>query len=263
MDNSEPFLPPELERHIFLYALNHSREDAQNLLSVAKRVENWLIPVVYEVVGFHTTYSTPFPFEMQRYERYGKETRHLAVGVEEMIPSLSFFPNVTNLAIWSRYDELLVTFLEKSSLTRLSIRLHSFDPPTPRLIQTFSRITHLEVVGRLDSWKDCHLLDHFTSLTHLCVLWDTYKNLLEEMLGRYPSLAILILWDWNPIDPEDSGDTPTIALSPLGDRDFNDIRVIAVRNRFIEDWETGARGGIDMWRFADNVMAERKREKPS
>lgn len=213
-----------------------------------------LIPSVYEVVGFHTTYMTPFPFHVQRYERYGKEARHLMVGVEDMIPSLSFFPNVTNLALWSRYHESLRTFVEKLPLTRLSTRLDRFDPPTPPLIQTFSRITHLEIIGRFDSWKDCQLLDHFTSLTHLCVLWDTHQDLLEEMLSRYPSLGVLILWDWNPIEPEASDDTPTIALSPLGDRELGDVRVVAVRYHFIEDWDRGARGGIDMWRFADDVI---------
>ncbi|TFK65226.1 hypothetical protein BDN72DRAFT_207726 [Pluteus cervinus] len=125
---AEPLLPPELERHIFLYALYNSRKDAQNLLSVAKRVQIWLIPTLYEVVSFYSGYSTLVPSTKGKWERYGKEVHHLLVEPNDVIPYLSLFPNVTNLALWTRHDESLLGILEQLPLTgtRFSIPLHDF-----------------------------------------------------------------------------------------------------------------------------------------
>ncbi|TFK63497.1 hypothetical protein BDN72DRAFT_963888 [Pluteus cervinus] len=259
---TDPLLPPELERQIFLCALNNSRQDVQNLLSVAERVQTWLIPALYEVVAFHSEYWTPFPFTKERYERYGKEARHLLVGTDDMIPYLSLFPNVTNLALWTGNDESLLGILEQLPLTRLSTTLHTFNPPTSALIRTFSNITHLEIVGGLDHERDClQLLRHFTSLTHLCVLWEFNDEDLKKILTCHPStsLKVLILWDsTNNLKDDD----PTVGLSPLDlrDRELDDIRVVALEYNIIKDWENGARGDMDMWIFAENVVAERRLE---
>jgi hypothetical protein len=54
----------------------------------------------------------------------------------------------------------------------------------------------------------------------------------------------------------------TVRLGPLDIRDRNsdDIRVVALRYQSRGDWESGARGDIDMWIFAENVVAERRLE---
>jgi hypothetical protein len=155
-----------------------------------------LIPALYDVVVFSSQYSTPFPFTRERYERYGKEVHHLLVGLDVIIPYLSLFPNITDLAIWTQHDKSLTGILEELPLTRLSVSLDDLDHLAPSSIQTFSSITHLEIGGPLNAARGrLHLLEHFTSLTHLSVLWQSYDAVLKKILAHRLSLKVLILWD--------------------------------------------------------------------
>ncbi|TFK65225.1 hypothetical protein BDN72DRAFT_845810 [Pluteus cervinus] len=71
MPESSPRLPPELEHTIFVLAVEDDVQEAKNLLLIAKRVFDWLIPHVFKVVQFKADYYLPIAFNESVYRKYG------------------------------------------------------------------------------------------------------------------------------------------------------------------------------------------------
>ncbi|TFK66108.1 hypothetical protein BDN72DRAFT_961994 [Pluteus cervinus] len=254
-------LPPELEHDIFLLAFQNDYRDATNLVLIAKRVFDWLIPHVLHVVQVDK-----MVFNQSIYQRYGHHVRHFSLDSSQMgdlRTYIALFPNVTNLAAWSENSQKGVWELHRLPLTRLSIlRFHNLFP-------LVTQLTHLHVrlgfpvytsgnTGRtlFPYHEFIKPLLHLPKLTHLCMPPPPTEGIMiTELLlerKRCPELRALIIIS-GPLE----GETVQLADDePLAARD---PRILIIRCNPAQDWEVGARGGKDMWEFADEILALRRK----
>ncbi|TFK62859.1 hypothetical protein BDN72DRAFT_964291 [Pluteus cervinus] len=191
-------LPSELEYEIFALAYQNEESHPVNLLLVAKRVHDWLIPRIYEVVLFRTYVTRPRSASSpSTLKMCGHHTRHLLFRIStppiSTIELLSYCPNVENIAVWSGYTQSrdLIsgpeTPLTSLRLKRLSIHVAALaeldqetrggaesDTNTGTQIQKhievfLSTITHLDIASRVCSKQELSALSYCPSLTHLCL----------------------------------------------------------------------------------------------
>ncbi|TFK73837.1 hypothetical protein BDN72DRAFT_134971 [Pluteus cervinus] len=241
--------------------------DTLNLLLVAKRVAEWLSPLVYKVVVIHTDRTwPPGGLPPDRLPRYGQYVRHLLLRVTPNISDSaveSYFKhcsNLINLALWVPYSDPRsdIPFTEYLSdlphLKELSVNIDLLAAtPSKSLSQVLSRVTHLDVATDLNTWEDCEPLLHFPSLTHLSVFDDVTLDLIPIILEHIPSIEVLILW-------EGVEDSFTI-VEGYGEYPPNEPRVAHLLCGFIQGWEIGARGIQSPWIFAEDVLERRRRER--
>ncbi|TFK66097.1 hypothetical protein BDN72DRAFT_880491 [Pluteus cervinus] len=250
---SFPRLPPELEHDIFLLAFRSNNKEGRNLIFVAKRVFDWLIPHIFNIVRLDKARPLPTKFNESVYKRHGKHTRHLFIeaGYGRY---LNLFPNVIDLAFWADCSgQAYISSLLQLPLTRISIT------PSPSLFQIFSKVTHLDLLTHFslfdaDSFASIvQPLVYLPNLTHLCVLPEMSAELVELFLDRTRCPALKVMIFWGPSEGE---------LAELDEDDWseykgNDSRIVRVKCNPRRDWELGARGGVDMWIFVDGIMASR------
>ncbi|TFK65223.1 hypothetical protein BDN72DRAFT_962679 [Pluteus cervinus] len=239
---SSPRLPPELEHVIFLLAFQDDPRKAKHLLFIAKRVFNWLIPEAYKVVQFYEDRCLPVAFNESVYRKYGHHVRHLWLDTRNLRCGLTLFPNVTDLVLDSHYTPAQLLRLP---LKRLSIWTDG--PPTPELFQVFSTLTHLDL-DTLETWSShismVHKLLYLPKLQYLCLVNGFPKHVLELFLDRTrcPDLEVVMVWRYK--------EGPQLVVE--------DQRVLEISPYPMRDWEAGVRGGMDMWKFADQAIASRK-----
>ncbi|TFK72681.1 hypothetical protein BDN72DRAFT_836001 [Pluteus cervinus] len=247
-----PRLAPELEYAIFMTAIKSDAREAKNLVPIAKRVFDWLIPYVFHVVELDTERPVPITFNQSAFKRYGKHTRHLFLGRGSgQGKYIHLFPNVTNIVFWTGFDKAYLPALLQLPLTRISTEF------TPQLFQVFQRITHFDLFSdeiTMDATFESQL--YLPKLTHLCVLPELSPEVFELFLNRVrcPELGVVILWGSSSSGrgfPELDGNW----AAPV---DEEDGRIVRVRCIPRVDWRVGARGGVDMWEFAERVLASRK-----
>ncbi|TFK66109.1 hypothetical protein BDN72DRAFT_880499 [Pluteus cervinus] len=248
---SPPRLPPELEHTIFLLALQDDNQEARNLIPVARRVFDWLIPDVYRVVKLSdVSYDcSPIRFNESTYQRYGHHTRHLFIESDALGEHLSLFPNVINLACWMEIDSTHLPTLLQFPLTHLSAY------PSRDLLEIFPKLTHLDLLS-LEHPNPNPLTSDlapatYRRLTHLCVprsISESNLRLFLEMV-RCPELKVVVSWAYESGGPKlNVNDLPRV----------DDPRIVMVdSDGNASEWERGARGGIDLWKFADGVIASR------
>ncbi|TFK66114.1 hypothetical protein BDN72DRAFT_844739 [Pluteus cervinus] len=245
---SSPRLQPELEYDIFVLAYQNDRKEAKNLALVAKRVFDWLIRHIFRVVVFSNTRSIPIRFNKTIYRRHGHHVRHLYLQSPDMQEHLDMFPNVVNLVFWIDHDLTHPSSLIQLPLTLLSTG--SFE--VTRLLAR--KLIYLDLIATFgphstDDWASLYL----PQLTHLCVLYATPRSSVELFLDRKrcPELRMVISWD--------HADSEFPVLGELNEdlAEMDDARVVAVKCYAQRDWEAGARGGMDMWRFAEGIIADR------
>ncbi|TFK63494.1 hypothetical protein BDN72DRAFT_902368 [Pluteus cervinus] len=257
---TSPPLPPELEQIIFTLALENHLKDQKNLIFVAWRVYHWLVPLIFRVVLLHSNRALPIKFNKAVYERHGHYTQHLLLEPDYLCKYLYLFPNVRNLALWTDNAHLHLDSLKKLPLTHLSISPLYLKPPSFELFQVFSNLTHLDLVSVLSAWtapRD-HLatfkeLLYLPKLTHLCVSPRFSIHGIELFLDRKRCGKLRVVIVCAFID----GDTYLEDEIPWG---IEDQRVLNLKCHSIRDWEVGARGGTDMWTFADDILASRSDE---
>ncbi|TFK66732.1 hypothetical protein BDN72DRAFT_131193 [Pluteus cervinus] len=242
-----PRLPPELEYDIFLLAFHHDSGDAKNLVLVAKRVFDWLIPQRFHIVTLSESGSFPITFNETTYQRYGHHVRHLFIRIWRLGEYLHLFPNVVNLAYWIEYTPTHLPSLLQLPLTRLSTA------PCPELFQVFSKLTHLDLTSETElhpSNDEIASILYLPRLTHLCVLYDIPQSGLEMFLDkkRCPKLRVAIVWAFG------GGSS---VLYEHEDLEVDDDRVVMVECEPLGDWQIGASGGLDMWKFAEGVIDSR------
>ncbi|TFK66759.1 hypothetical protein BDN72DRAFT_961541 [Pluteus cervinus] len=249
---SPPHLPSELEYTIFLLAFQDDNNEAKNLILVAKRVFEWLIPHVFRVVKLSDVTvsgnSSPIMFNQSTYQRYGHHTRHLFIETPALAIHFSLFPNVTNLAYWIPYDATHLPSFIELPLTHLSA------DPWRGLLEIYTKLTHLDLLA-LDDPNPFQISDlgpaTYPKLTHLCVPQSVSQSALQFFLEkkRCPELRVVALWAYEnggPMLNED--DLPKV----------DDPRIVMLKSHGdAREWERAARGGIDFWAFADGIIASR------
>ncbi|TFK61970.1 hypothetical protein BDN72DRAFT_964860 [Pluteus cervinus] len=244
--SSPPYLPPELQDEIFLLAFQKDHKDAKNLILIAKRVFHWLIPHVFRVIRLSKDHPTPIKSSQSAYKQYGHHARHLLIDSTKLEEYLHLFPNVTDLAFWMKGNPAYIPSLLQLSLMRLSVH------PGARLLEvlTISNLTHLELTHYFDSTY-IKSTPHLPKLTHLCVMDivppSAFNFLLEE--ERCPQLRVVVIWTYEDCEP---------ALYERESPIVDDPRIVRVKSSGgASEWEVGARGGMDLWKFGDKVIALR------
>ncbi|CAA7260808.1 unnamed protein product [Cyclocybe aegerita] len=268
-------LPLELERDIFEIAAYKDLGSAYHFLLVAKRVYQWIEPMVYRVLlRFNARLgrkSRPYPllyqFEEPRQEpsprlkQVSAYTTHLLlqdICADVAISILKLYNNLEDLALWAisgPYRPLART-LTTLKLQRLSISLHflllqdssfKFDPTL------FPHLTHLEIVdaaGELDRvWSKLHLLPRLSHLALSTPFFDIIsdiRNAVDTLLHDSLTLKFLILC--STLEFDFGREDPRVVL-------FDASRLS------IDDWEHGARGGRDLWTIAEGLQRERQQSE--
>ncbi|KAJ7757565.1 hypothetical protein B0H16DRAFT_1885583 [Mycena metata] len=253
-DSADPLLPPELERVIFELAVWQNPETIFALVLVAKRVCTWIEPELYHVVVFGKPRSL-LMLESKPSQFLGQHVHHLAIPANvlhvDVVRILSTCTGVHDLAIWNNIStrpDLLPLLRKLTNLQCLSANLFAlfggrddftldqFRIPSPR--------------GATGLWPVFKLLPR---VTHLSVT-DTYSpEVINAALGTCPVLQLLVaVWGRDP------------AMSPPPDESkiSTDPRFCIVLCSLFEfDWELGARGGRDVWRRAEEAVANNPRER--
>ncbi|TFK61982.1 hypothetical protein BDN72DRAFT_964840 [Pluteus cervinus] len=269
-----PCLPLELERVIFIEALDDSPRDFTPLFLVAKRVRTWLVPFAFKVVVLIPEEEF-FPCKFHRvshFKEYGQYIHHLLITPCHAWPSisdnldecLSYCPNIINLTIWDMSPSLKIkSLLNIPTLTRLWVDIdYLYDQiristqTGNQLITVFPKLTHLEIGGYLPDDFDIKanvlaLARLFPSLTHIGFMAEILPNpdLFNSVLHHLKHLKALVWYDPSPW-------RRLFALRemPMG---VDDDRVV-LSNEAGREWEDIARGKVlGMWELVDEVLEEK------
>ncbi|TFK62208.1 hypothetical protein BDN72DRAFT_964709 [Pluteus cervinus] len=293
-----PVFPPELEYEIFLLAFQNERDNPVNLLLVAKRVQDWLIPQIYHTVVFRDRRRYPRNVTTSLMRRHGHHTRHLLLSfLTNPTKVISYCPNVENLAVWTgswshNFGLESENTLTSLKLKRLSVHLgelEHLDMNAPiesddheeiteivqkqgkaNILQFFSHITHLDICTRIHRQREIWVLRHFTSLTHICVFDSLPPPVLRWVFDICSELKVVVwLIDNLIVELQDklvaviSDEKLRGTLELFGGLAHDEIdRVVFVRcNGYGEDWENGARGREDVWVLAERAVEEAKENR--
>ncbi|KAF8907893.1 hypothetical protein CPB84DRAFT_1843739 [Gymnopilus junonius] len=265
LDDGSPHLPEDLERLIFeRAAYEWTPEHSSKLLLIARRVYNWVHPLVYRV--FIQLESHKFPdFETNSsliLDDVGKYVKHLLAGDDtaQLDLLLSSCPNIRNLALW--YSATLcnhVDAMRNLRLTTLSADLEDF-PPQKLLSPTFYNLTHLDIInlGYDPSWKDWTVLADLPKLMHIMIALEfpDDNDVVEQCLEHCKVLQLFVFWKESGLGfPTETRDLEAIS----------DERLVLVRHdsdlskELRHEWDKGARGGIYYWMTAEVFAIARKR----
>ncbi|TFK65777.1 hypothetical protein BDN72DRAFT_845157 [Pluteus cervinus] len=260
----DPTFPPEIEYIIFTTALelNNGGSSARNLILVAKRVHEWLIPKIMRTLAMQAVSPPqryPFRWDINTLQQYGRHTRNLFIWTpighnEDAHQYLCLCSNVKNLLLWSQdgLNHPQLEALSRLSLTHLSTDLTHISEPSPDLVHLFSKITHL------DSLSAIHLepsikVETFTSLTHLAIPYLD-GNASTPLFEKVPTLQVLLLLEHGAVMGLIEGFDPKV----------DDPRIVRVTYRFnyeVGDWLLDVEEGRGMWGLADQAVRERKKLK--
>jgi len=265
-ENVSPNLPLELERLIFeLAVLDIGPKRSTTLLLVARRVYNWIRPLVYRV--FNQMGKPPLP-DFKRYPQLMASVGHLAewlmVGYGSGFPYplnvlLSFCPNIVVLASWTIPIRPLLPIVDKLPLRRLSANFDDFTYDD-FLMKPFVNVTHLEVVSFLgNTWdRNFEALIHLPNLTHLSVIEHAIKvEVIPQLFHHcYPLRILIIILDHTLLRFQEDDAEERLA-------EINDNRLVLLESPpfpgLVHDWEKGAHGGIDCWAFGELVSLAQSR----
>ncbi|TFK65033.1 hypothetical protein BDN72DRAFT_962829 [Pluteus cervinus] len=260
---ADPIFPPEIEHIIFTSAVKNQnlRPFPINLILVARRVYEWLIPVIYRTISLQEGHEYPIQWDAEKLAKYGIYARHLFVWKPSShfrdtpqatkIP-LVLCPNVTDLLWWPRNYKADTGAISHLPLTHLSILLNIVQQ-TPHMIQTFSNITHLDNIGSFTD--DITLVNHFTSLTHLSVHGNDGR--IPRFFEKLPGLQVLINYSCR------AGITSPILRDFDPDKDDPRlVRMIRGTGGF-EHWLADINGGRGMWGLAEEAIEMRKKGRDS
>ncbi|TFK62422.1 hypothetical protein BDN72DRAFT_903243 [Pluteus cervinus] len=269
---SDPLLPPELERLIFIHAFRNRVKEPTNLFLVSKRVREWLLPVAFEVVIVRRRRNFPILFSnYDQFVEYGSHIRHLMIQIKswpdnkniDLDHSLRLCPNITNLSLlWMSPPLQPKTLSNLSNLTHLTLEVgYLFNLVTSTSYalhpSLFPNITHLDAVGTpVDHIENriAGLGRHLPNLTHISFLHlEPGVDLLKSLLRNCRKLKALVWWKEGQLGMDESR-PPAV--------DDERIITMSMPSQSSKRWEDRATGkGMGMWEFADEVLKERAARK--
>ncbi|TFK64966.1 hypothetical protein BDN72DRAFT_881216 [Pluteus cervinus] len=254
----EPRLPPELEAEIFAYAASMGDQTATVLMRVAKRVRDWITPILYGVVTFQT------PVQLEAFPthevQYAEHVQHLLIMAGVPIadePTLSFITKskrVYNVAIWTtEYPDQLIDILQTLPIRRLSLAAPRWFPSSntdstrPWKLTSFQHLTHLELVCAVDKWEEVVELSDLPNLTHLNWNVPYYYEVVAGSLTNCSKVEVLLLSSLSEPPPLQIDDDRIVYLHVL---DWEDEWLVGGKKRNRQgDW----------WSRAEEVIEERRR----
>ncbi|KAJ7656823.1 hypothetical protein DFH06DRAFT_1198679 [Mycena polygramma] len=237
-----PYLPLELERHIFELCALSRPVGIPILMLVAWRVKKWVEPLLYRCLTVGYTQSMKgYPFLACR--------PFLDNAIRYLRTVLSVCTGVENLSLACDSDDFAAYEILEAVAPALPLRHLYADPRTlfsvlPSKNTLFSRITHLEVTSLSDGI--CEELPLLLQLTHLAFDDDDFSACLA-LLKACQQLRVLV------------------ALSAPGQHYpglaalVQDMRFVTMtRSSFLKDWQMGVHAGIDYWTQAEDFIARRR-----
>ncbi|KAJ7835246.1 hypothetical protein B0H14DRAFT_1137333 [Mycena olivaceomarginata] len=290
MPETEPKLPPELERTIFEIAARSRPVTIPKLMLVARRVRTWVEPLLYSVVCVadtppidglpHFTMDILANALKQKPTSFFKDSVHnVFVGFTGEFFHPSFFSQIRSfldactgiitLYIADIYmaPMLLLRYLSPMPLRHLTVKATAlFDGGLYFKDPAFRHVTHLHLLGNLfmggrglSTWDSLDGSDpkewtkgltSIPHLTHFAFNSPNSRELVYPALHACPRLECCILLC--PI-----GVDGTAWLSGSGDVRF----VVANAPEAQADWQYGVIGVEDMWTRAEAVIAGRRAEQ--
>ncbi|KAF9530911.1 hypothetical protein CPB83DRAFT_904898 [Crepidotus variabilis] len=296
MANAEagtPRLPTELEREIFEQAASHSEGTAFSLLTVSKRVHEWIEPTLYRVivqrsVDLSSDSTKSSPFFTRLFEGYRAQSpsslrqvsfvKAVVVNLNEEVTDLictilDACPNVIDLALWTSYDELVwdkLLGISDKPLQKLS--MHAGVDKVPPIFSPSSRLnstlTHLDFFDvnvnytlSTDTWPTWWWKDFINSLprlTYFAIDGNDLEDIIKLVLDESPSLELLVLVSIYHAELE--------GIKALDDSDLIPLPLFTQDPRFVyvpapeevlDVWVSGARGGRDVWTMGQDLQKQK------
>ncbi|KAF7289555.1 hypothetical protein MKEN_01504300 [Mycena kentingensis (nom. inval.)] len=210
--NSDPRLPPELEREIFELLAYNCAPMRYPLLLVARRVFAWIEPTLYETLVFRATNLAVHADTIvnicatERVDDPDFLARHVRRIVFDNASSamyrLDTYPHTTHIAIaQSHYTAVLVDLLLKVKNIRHLVLYHTTLGEHRRVLPALVHLTHLSLLEPFDTMTAfCSALP---ALTHLSVHlhgngdheWKEFQPLLD-LAAPGPRLSQLVILDF-------------------------------------------------------------------
>ncbi|KAJ6514491.1 hypothetical protein C8R47DRAFT_1206836 [Mycena vitilis] len=264
-----PYLPLELERHIFELCALSRPVGIPRLMLVAWRVKKWVEPILYRCLTVGYTKSMkgyPFlacrPFlDVLRSKPgsfFANAVRHLTLFLPRsdkedaicyLCTVLSVCTGVENLSLACDSDDFAAYEILEAATPALPLRHLYADPRTlfsvlPSTNALFSRITHLEVTSLSDGIRE--ELPLLLQLTHLA--FDDYDfSPCLALLKACQQLRVLVALS------APAQHFPGLAAL------VQDMRFVTMtRSSFLKDWQMGVHAGIDYWTHAEDFIAQRR-----
>ncbi|KAJ7614340.1 hypothetical protein FB45DRAFT_936672 [Roridomyces roridus] len=234
LQENEPRLPTDVEREVFETAALMFPSMIPTLLLVARRVLIWTEPLLYRVLGDPRG---------QSYKALA--TALLAASRSKPPPFLHKSVRHLFLDMSSEWTDEDATSLETLFGNRAAIDLRH---------PLFSSLTHLDIFDEGIANNSVHVqgLCALPALTHLCINNDVPWGAVKELLAGRRSLSVFVdLWAYIRFDR-----AKAVARNPpVTDVGF----VVAVFADYWTDWETGAYGGNDFWKSAEEFIESKRR----
>ncbi|KAF8965546.1 hypothetical protein BDZ97DRAFT_1811204 [Flammula alnicola] len=272
---SPPFLPQDLERCIFEIAApdnGGSKCSIVKLMLVARRVNEWLRPILYRVFNqtAHRLYPDFKKFPSLKLEDVGHFAKHFITHSsftnEEINHLLSSCPNVYDLAIWiAGTFKFFLPNIQHLRLRRLSAEL-AFFTEEDLLHPTLSDLTHLNIISSLgaEDWKSWKKLTKLPHLTHIKLDSPVSIEVVRNLVLRCTRLRYLIISGYPKGMSVDGWITTQMEAAF---QEIDEDRIILLfpsdYNMHLErmlDWLQGAHGGMDNWHFAELIFQIRRQK---
>ncbi|KAJ7288725.1 hypothetical protein C8J57DRAFT_1281080 [Mycena rebaudengoi] len=276
---SEPILPPELERYILELAASSNREMIPTLLRVARRVLAWIEPLLYKVIHFNADSRISQAMRRALQSKpagfFRDNVRYLLLqdasdwSIDEMEELLNRCTALVGFACAAPHtNPRLLTILGHLHVQQLTLGLGDRlrrDLPVDLWQPMFTYVTHLDLFDSFISESDAisRQLPLFPALTHLNLKAFFTPELSLQILAECPKLRVF-LSTWMAISSGGYARLPELArTSGLADpRSVADPRFVVVIVLHLHYWthlEAGARGGRDLWSLAEDFLARKAR----
>ncbi|KIM37223.1 hypothetical protein M413DRAFT_31147 [Hebeloma cylindrosporum] len=276
-----PKLPPELERYIFEICAYKSQEACADLLRVARRVYEWVDPILIESVCITEDFDSKFRRRV-RLEGFlakltnGKPRQYYVQHIKNLAIFGRFFETAhinRIVAICSGVENLLVLptahgldFFEDPHhkgrrLRRLAIDMShcNFDSlrfgTNPHFYhRCFANLTHLHIMDDDEDWCRYAGWETLVNLTHIAFACYSYagREAIAWLLQKLPTIRYVAFIYYHVDNAYEyyinANNSPPHTRPEWG------ARVVFLSGIPQSDWERGARGQGDFWDVVERLV---------
>ncbi|KAF8169171.1 hypothetical protein K438DRAFT_240411 [Mycena galopus ATCC 62051] len=262
-------LPPELEREIFKIAALSHFGTIPSLLRVARRVLEWIEPLLYRVLIIDDCPSSAAGrrvFQLKPNVLANGVQHVLLLGrrpwsMEDIYALLRLCGSRLRSLAGNSDPELLPTLSHLSQLRRWVGNLGSLFGSHFAIdlsISPFRTLTHMDIWDNIsaDDAVICPGLAALPCLTHLGLNHRRHNHIsshgvvVPRILAQCLHLQVLV-------SMQHSSAVPLLALD---DPPTTDVRfVVSFVHDYWKDWQVGARGGTDFWVAVADFVARKRR----
>jgi len=280
--------PEDIERLIFEQAAEDDKRTALQLVLVARRVQQWIEPIVYRVITMHCNTFRPHPKEhpfllaldstpkhSEFYTRHVKGFWSSGLQSDDVLRILTLCSGVTIIYSWfdwTRDDvDMLDTAIGRLRPQRFTIFENTFGTAKPDFHHAwFSNMTHLSIAVDWNYWASS-ALDIIPHLTHIGLRLELHSRSKQSailadvlrILSCCKALRVCLFGEtdryWEEDFDHDGRSSGLVdASQTLGQID--DPRIVLHEYRpSLADWESFWAGKPDKWSRAE-AHVERRRE---